>query len=57
MQDLVSGNSELAKVLARRGIPFVFEVYADGDHGNMVAQRLESRGLKFFADTLEFSER
>jgi S-formylglutathione hydrolase FrmB len=55
MQDLVSGNSELAKVLARRGIPFVFEVYADGDHGNMVAQRLESRGLKFFADTLEFS--
>jgi S-formylglutathione hydrolase FrmB len=55
MQDLVSGNSELAKVLARRGIPFQFEVYADGDHGNMVAERLESRGLKFFADTLEFS--
>jgi S-formylglutathione hydrolase FrmB len=55
MQDLVSGNSELANVLARRGIPFLFEVYADGDHGNMVAQRLESRGLKFFADTLEFS--
>ena len=55
MQDLVSGNSEFAKILARQGIPFVLEVYAGGDHGNMVAERLESRGLRFFADSLEFS--
>jgi S-formylglutathione hydrolase len=55
MEDLVSGNSELAESLARRGIPFVFEVYAGGDHGNMVTERLESRGLRFFADSLEFS--
>jgi S-formylglutathione hydrolase FrmB len=55
MEDLVVGNSQFAKVLARRGIPFEFEVYAGGNHGNMVATRLESRGLRFFADTLKFS--
>ena len=55
MKDLVVGNSQLAEVLASRGIPFVFEVYAGGDHGNMVAERLESRGLSFFADALEFA--
>jgi S-formylglutathione hydrolase FrmB len=55
MQDLVTGNSEFAAVLARRGIPFVLEVYAGGDHGNMVAERLESSGLRFFAESLEFS--
>jgi len=55
MEDLVAGNSELAEVLAQRGIPFILEVYAGGDHGNMVAERLESRGLRFFADSLEFS--
>lgn len=55
MEDLVAGNSELVEVLARRGIPFVVEVYAGGDHGNMVGERLESRGLRFFADSLEFS--
>ena len=55
MADLVTGNSELAEALARRGIPFEFEVYAGGDHGNMVTERLESRGLKFFANSLEFS--
>ena len=55
MEALVSGNSELAEVLARRGIPFVFEVYAGGDHGNRVTERLETRGFRFFADSLEFS--
>ena len=55
MEDLAAGNSELAEVLARRGIPFEFEVYAGGDHGNMIAERLESRGLRFFANSLEFS--
>jgi S-formylglutathione hydrolase len=55
MDDLVSGNSELAQILAKRGIPFVLEVYAGGDHGNMIAERLESRGLRFFADSLQFS--
>ena len=55
MDPLVSGNSQFAELLARRGIPFVFEVYAGGNHGNMVVERLESRGLRFFANSLEFS--
>ena len=55
MDSLVSGNSEFAKALAGRGIPFVLEVYAGGNHGNMVAERFETRGLAFFADTLQFS--
>ena len=55
MESLVSGNSEFAKALAERGIPFVLEVYAGGDHGNMVAERLATRGLQFFAATLQFS--
>ena len=55
MTDLASGNSELSKALAQRGIPFVFEVYSGGDHGNMIAERLESRGLRFFAKSLQFS--
>ncbi len=54
MVDLVGGNAEFAEVLARRGIPFVLEVYEGGDHGNMVADRLESRGLSFFAESLQF---
>ena len=55
MDALVSGNAELTQVLADRGIPFVLEVYADGDHGNMIAERLESRGLRWFAKSLQFS--
>jgi len=54
-EPLVSGTSEFAKAIAERGIPFVLEVYAGGDHGNMIAERFETRGLRFFADTLQFS--
>ncbi len=56
MHDLVLGNSEFAEVLTKRGIPFALEVYAGGDHGNMIAERLESHGLGFFADSLQFSK-
>ena len=55
MDSLVSGNSEFGKALAGSGIPFAFEVYAGGNHGNMIAERFETRGLEFFADTLQFS--
>lgn len=55
MHDLVVGNAEIAEVLARRGIPFELEVYAGGDHGNMIAERFENRGLRFFANSLQFS--
>ena len=55
MASLVSGNAEFARALARRGVPFVLEVYAGGDHGNMIAERFETRGLEFFADVLQFA--
>lgn len=52
---LVAGNAEFAEALGRRGIPFTLEVYAGGTHGNMVTERMETRGFEFFAETLEFS--
>ena len=55
MGSLVSGNSEFARALAARGIPFMLEVYAGGNHGNMIAERFQTRGLEFFAATLRFS--
>lgn len=55
MMPLTDGNSKFFHALAERRIPFILEVYKGGDHGNMVAERLETRGLVFFAETLEFS--
>lgn len=49
---LVPGNAKFAQALAERGIPFVFEVYSDGDHGNLVASRLMTVGLPFVAKHL-----
>ena len=54
MDSLVLGNSSLVQMLSRKAIPFEFEVYKDGDHGNLIADRLLSNGLIFFAETLEF---
>ena len=55
MDSLVAGNAEFARALARRGIPFSLEVYAGGDHGNMIAERFETRGLEFFSEMLQLS--
>lgn len=55
MTPLTDGNSKFFKALAERRIPHVLEVYKGGDHGNMISERLETRGLDFFAETLEFS--
>ena len=54
MGDLVVGNARFARALAERGIPFELEVYADGDHGNLITERLLTRGFAFFASTLDF---
>lgn len=56
MDALARGNLEFAKTLGQRGIPFKLEVYADGDHGNLVADRLKSQGLQFFGTTLQFAQ-
>ena len=55
MDSLVYGNSEFARAIAAKGIPVVLEIYAGGNHGNMIAERFETRGLEFFADTLQVS--
>ncbi len=54
MEALVGGNASFAKSLAERGIPFELEVYADGDHGNLVTERFETHGFAFFASILDF---
>jgi len=56
MEPLALGNAEFVEALALRRIPYISEIYAGGYHGNMITERLESRGLKFFADTLQYSE-
>jgi len=44
-----------SKALAERNIPHVFEVYAGGDHGNKIRERMETRVLQFFSEKLDFS--
>jgi S-formylglutathione hydrolase len=55
IESLTIGNAELAKALGQKGIPFILEVYARGTHGNLVTERMETRGVTFFAEMLEFS--
>lgn len=50
--ELSAGNAEFVQALSKNRIPFHMEIYADGDHGNLIAERMESHGLAFFADTL-----
>ena len=45
-----------SKALAERSIPHVFEVYAVGDHGSKIRERLETRVLPFFSEKLDFSQ-
>lgn len=44
-----------SRALAEKNIPHVFEVYAKGDHGNKIRERMETRVLQFFSDKLDFS--
>lgn len=46
-----------SKSLAERGIPHTFEIYAGGNHGNKVKERLESHVFRFFSEKLDFSEK
>ena len=52
---LASGAAGFTNALAERRIPFTLEIYAGGDHGNMIKERFETHGLPFFAATLEFA--
>jgi S-formylglutathione hydrolase len=49
------GSARFSSELAKRDVPHIFEIYAGGDHGNMIRERVEKKVLPFFSRTLEFS--
>jgi len=49
-----TGAKLFSQALAEHNIPHGFEVYADGDHGNKVRQRMETRVFEFFNEVLKF---
>ncbi len=52
--DIIKTSQQFSNALAKRNIPHVFEVYAGGDHGNLIRQRLETRVMQFFSEKLDF---
>lgn len=50
-----STTARFSLVLSEHGIPHIFEVYPDGDHGSRVRDRLEKKVFAFFSDRLDFS--
>ena len=46
---------QFSNALAERDIPHTFEIYAGGDHGNKIRERVETRLLQFFSNKLESS--
>lgn len=48
------GVKLLSSIFSDLNIPHQFEVYADGDHGSLIRQRMETRLLPFFNEKLSF---
>ena len=48
------GVKLLSSTFSELNIPHQFEVYADGDHGSLIRQRIETRLLPFFNEKLLF---
>jgi hypothetical protein len=48
------GVKLLSSIFSDLNIPHQFEVYADGDHGSLIRQRMEKRLLPFFNEKLSF---
>ena len=48
---------QFSNALAERNIPHVFEVYARGDHGSLIGERIKTRLLEFFSEKLDFDDR
>ena len=48
------GVKLLSTTLSELNIPHQFEVYANGTHGSLIRQRMETRVLPFFNEKLEF---
>ena len=51
-----SGVQLFSKTLSELNIPHQFEVYANGTHGSLIRQRLETRLLEFFDEKLVFEK-
>ena len=49
-----TGVKLLSKTFSELNIPHQFEIYADGDHGSLIRQRMETRLLPFFNEKLLF---
>lgn len=49
-----TGVRLFSSTLSELNIPHQFEVYADGDHGSLIRQRMETRLLSFFNEKLVF---
>jgi pimeloyl-ACP methyl ester carboxylesterase len=48
------GVKRLSDTFSELNIPHQFEVYANGDHGSLIRQRMETRLLPFFNEKLTF---
>jgi S-formylglutathione hydrolase FrmB len=48
-------SARFSNELAKQSIPHIYEIYARGDHGNKIRERVEKSVLPFFSRTLEFS--
>ena len=51
-----SGVQLFSKTLSELNIPHQFEVYANGTHGSLIRQRMETRLLEFFDEKLVFEK-
>jgi S-formylglutathione hydrolase FrmB len=50
-----NGTLLFSRVLAERGIPHTFEIYAGGKHSDKIKERMQMRVFKFFSEKLDFS--
>lgn len=48
------GVKQLSDTFSELNVPHQFEVYAKGDHGSLIRQRMETRLLPFFNEKLSF---
>ena len=47
------GSAKLSNELSEREIPHSFEIYKDGDHGNTIRERFDTKVIPFFSAVLE----
>ena len=52
MDNLMSANKQMGESVTRLGVPHSFEIY-EGNHGNRVKERFETKVLPFFSEHLK----